>query len=276
MGSLDGKVALITGAARGQGRSHACRLAAEGANIIAVDICAPIDSVSYPLATPADLRETQRLVEDLDRRLVARIADVRDFDALSAAVNDGIAELGPIDIVVANAGIWSVAVDEPTDRARREMVWRDNLDVNLTGVWHTLEATVPAMVERGAGGCIVMTSSTAGLKGTTSNDLSLTAYTAAKTALVGLMKGYARDLAPYSIRVNTVHPTGVNSPMNQNDVSEAYFAKIAGMDTLMGNPMPVGLIDPIDVSNAIVYLAADSGRYVTGVTLSVDAGFNIA
>jgi len=276
MGSLEGKVALVTGAARGQGRSHAVCLAREGASVIAVDICDEIEAVSYQLSTVDDLKETVRLVEDLDGKIVANVADVRNYDQLDAAVRDGVAELGPLDIVVANAGIWAVSVDQPRERARRERVWQDTLDVNLTGVWHTLEATVPDMVARGAGGSIILISSTAGLKGSTANDLSLTAYTATKHALVGLMRGYAKDLAPYSIRVNTVHPTGVTTPMNMNDIVSEYLAKNPSLADVMANAMPVPSVEPVDISNAIVYLAGDTGRYVTGVTLSVDAGFNIA
>lgn len=275
VGSLEGKVALVTGAARGQGRSHAVRLAQEGASIIAVDICDQIEAVTYPLSTPEDLKETARLVEMLDKRIVTYQADVRDFAQLSSATDHGIGELGPLDIVVANAGIWAVSVDQPQDRARRERVWQDTIDVNLTGVWHTLEATIPAMVARGAGGSVTLISSTAGLKGSTANDLSLTAYTAAKHALVGLMRGYAKDLAPYSIRVNTVHPTGVTTPMNMNDVVSTYLEKNPSLAEVMANALPVPSVEPVDISNAIVYLASDSGRYVTGVTLSVDAGFNI-
>jgi len=276
MGSLEGKVALVTGAARGQGRSHAIRLAQEGASIVAVDICDDIEAVSYQLSTPEDLKETVRLVEEQDQQIDAHIADIRDYEQLSAAIEAGTAKLGPLDVVVANAGIWAVSVEQPQERARRELVWKDTIDVNLTGVWHTLEATVPAMVERGAGGAIVITSSTAGLKGSTANDLSLTAYTAAKHALVGLMRGYAKDLAPHMIRVNTVHPTGVTTQMNMNDVVSEYLEKRPSLMDVMANPMPVPSVDPLDISNAVLYLVADSGRYVTGVTLSVDAGFNIA
>jgi SDR family mycofactocin-dependent oxidoreductase len=276
MGSLDGKVALVTGAARGMGRSHAVRLAEEGASIIAVDLCGPIEAVSYPLSAPEDLDETRRLVEAQRQRIVARIADVRDFARLSEAIDAGIAELGPIDIVVANAGIWAVSAAQPRDRARRAIVWRDTIDVNLTGVWHTLEATVPQMIERGAGGSIILISSTAGLKGSTANDLSLTAYTAAKHGLVGLMRGYAKDLAPHMIRVNSIHPTGVPTGMNMNDIVSAFVSATPGVGDAMDNAMPVQMVEPVDISNAVVYLAADSGRFVTGVTLSVDAGFNIA
>jgi SDR family mycofactocin-dependent oxidoreductase len=276
MGQLEGKVALITGAARGQGRSHALRLAQEGADIIAVDICAQIDTVNFPLSTLEDLKETARQVEALDRRIVARQADTRNLAQLKEAVSAGVAELGRLDIVSANAGIFCIDIDpQPADPARREAIWRDTIDTNLTGVWHTLEATVPILIEQGQGGAIIITSSTAGLKGSTYNDLPLTAYTAAKHGLTGLMRGYAKDLAPYSIRVNTVHPTGVHTMMAENDMMVKRMQQQPDLLKVMANALPVDAVDPVDISNAVLYLAADSGRYVTGVTLSVDAGFNL-
>jgi SDR family mycofactocin-dependent oxidoreductase len=276
MGQLDGKVALITGAARGQGRSHAIRLAQEGADIIAVDICAQVDTVNYPMSTPDDLKETATLVEALDRRIVTRQADIRDLAQLREAVNAGVAELGGLDIVSANAGIFCIDVDpQPSDPARRAAVWQDTIDTNLTGTWHTLEATVPILIEQGRGGAIIITSSTAGLKGSTYNDLSLTAYTAAKHGLTGLMRGYAKDLAPYSIRVNTVHPTGVHTMMPENETMAKRIEKDPDLIKVMANALPVDAVDPLDISNAVLFLAADSGRYVTGVALSVDAGFNV-
>jgi SDR family mycofactocin-dependent oxidoreductase len=276
MGQLDGKVAFITGAARGQGRSHALRLAQEGADIIAVDICAQVDTVNYPLSTLEDLKETAQQVEALDRRIVTRQADVRDARQLKDAVAAGVAELGRLDIVCANAGIFCIDVEaQPSDPDRREAIWRDTLDTNLTGVWHTLEATVPVLVEQARGGAIIITSSTAGLKGSTYNDLPLTAYTAAKHGLTGLMRGYAKDLAPYSIRVNTVHPTGVHTMMPENETMAKRIELDPDLLKVMANALPVDAVDPVDISNAVLYLAADSGRYVTGVALSVDAGFNV-
>jgi SDR family mycofactocin-dependent oxidoreductase len=276
MGQLDGKVAFITGAARGQGRSHALRLAQEGADIIAVDICAQVDTVNYPLSTLEDLKETAQQVEALDRRIVTRQADVRDSRQLKDAVAAGVAELGRLDIVCANAGIFCIDVEaQPSDPDRREAIWRDTLDTNLTGVWHTLEATVPVLVEQARGGAIIITSSTAGLKGSTYNDLPLTAYTAAKHGLTGLMRGYAKDLAPYSIRVNTVHPTGVHTMMPENETMAKRIELDPDLLKVMANALPVDAVDPVDISNAVLYLAADSGRYVTGVALSVDAGFNV-
>jgi SDR family mycofactocin-dependent oxidoreductase len=276
MGQLDGKVAFITGAARGQGRSHAIRLAQEGADIIAVDICAQIDTVNYPMSSLEDLKETARQVEALDRRIVTRQADVRDARQLKDAVAAGVAELGRLDIVCANAGIFCIDVEaQPSDPERREAIWRDTIDTNLTGVWHTLETTVPILIEQGRGGAIIITSSTAGLKGSTYNDLPLTAYVAAKHGLTGLMRGYAKDLAPYSIRVNTVHPTGVHTMMPENETMAKRIEKDPDLIKVMANALPVDAVDPVDISNAVLYLAADSGRYVTGVALSVDAGFNV-
>src|ERR1700754_786820 len=216
MGLLDGKVAFITGAARGQGRSHAGRLAQEGADIIAIDICAQIDSVAYPMATPDDLAETVKEVEALDRRIFAQQADVRDFDAVKAAFAAGVAELGPVDIVLANAGIAPMGLDEDP------RAWQDVVDVNMTGVYHTVEAAIPGLKERNAG-AIVLTSSTAGnngIGGATGGGLG---YTASKHGVVGLMRSYANTLAPWNIRVNTVHPTGVNTPMVVNQAMQEFL-----------------------------------------------------
>ena len=271
MGRLEGKVAFVTGAARGQGRSHAIRLAEEGAAVIAVDICEQISTVFYPLATKADLEETQRLVEDADGRILTAVADVRDRARLRAAYDAGVAEFGPVDIVLPNAGIMPVIGE-----GERVQAWHDGIDTLLTGVWHTLEITVPGMIERGRGGAIIITSSTAGLSGIGLNTLpGQAAYVAAKHGVVGLMRLYAGQLAQHNIRVNTVHPTGVNTPMVANAEYGAFverFPEIAG-SPLYQNPMPVQLIEPVDVSNAIVYLASDEARYVTGVTFPVDAGY---
>jgi len=276
MGKLDGKVAFITGAARGQGRSHAVRLAEEGADIIALDICHQISSVGYPLSTPTDLAETVGLVEQLDRRIVAIQADVRDRRALKGALDAGLAEFGHVDIVVANAGIGGVG-DDPGEEAE-ETAWDDVIGVNLSGVWRTIRVAVPHMIERGQGGSIVITSSTAGLKALRfSLGWDLDAYTAAKHGVVGLMRGYAKMLAPHNIRVNTIHPTGVNTPMVINERGQARVEALlaGGFVDGLSNLMPVSLIEPVDISNAIVWLASDDARYVTGVTLSVDAGFNL-
>jgi SDR family mycofactocin-dependent oxidoreductase len=274
MGALDGRVAVVTGAARGQGRSHAVRLAQEGADIIAIDICAQPETVSVPGATPEDLEETRRQVEELGRRIVTAIVDVRDVARLTEAVKEAVAELGGLDIVVANAAVWAVGLEEPESVADRAKVWRETVDINLTGQFNTLEATVPIMVETGKGGAIVLTSSTAGLRAMAINSLAQTAYTAAKHGVVGLMRNYAVELAPHRIRVNTIHPTSVATPMIMNDVTNAYLEQHPDLAGLMSNLLPdVPAVDPVDISNGILYLVADSGRYVTGITLPVDAGF---
>src|SRR3978361_528808 len=215
MGKLEGKVAFITGAARGQGRSHAVRLAQEGADIIAVDLCGQIDTVPYPMATPADLPTTGKEVEALDRRIVATQADVRDTAALTAALDDGVAQLGRLDIVAANAGVFEIqpALDLTDD------AWREMIDINLTGVWNTCKVALPHLIDGGRGGAIVLTSSTAGLKGTP-NTIH---YTAAKHGVVGIMRTLANEFAAHSIRVNTVHPTGVDTVMIQNPKTWGLF-----------------------------------------------------
>ena len=267
-GKLDGKVAFITGAARGQGRSHAIRLAQEGANIVAVDICRQIDTVPYPMATPDDLAETVKEVKALDRRIVALQADVRDEAGLKAAFEAGVAELGPVDIVIANAGIIApMAVQGPHDP------WQDVIDVNLTGVFTTVETAIPSMIERGQGGAIVLTSSTAGLNGIASPSRGGLAYAAAKHGLVGLMRSYANSLAPHRIRVNTVHPTGVRTPMVVNETMQKFLATDRSLSNPMANALPVDMVEPVDISNAVVWLVSDDARYVTGITLPVDAGF---
>jgi SDR family mycofactocin-dependent oxidoreductase len=273
MGVLEGKVAFITGAARGQGRSHAVRLAQEGADIIAIDICAQPSTVSVPGATQEDLNETAHLVEELDRRIVARVADVRDVRRLDEVVREGVAELGRLDIVVANAAVWAVGASEPESLEDRQQVWRETLDINLSGQFNTLEATVPTLVEQDDGGAIVLTSSTAGLKSMSINSLAQTAYTAAKHGVVGLMRNYAVELAPHRIRVNTIHPTSVHTPMIENDVTTAYLEEHPDLAGLMSNLLPVDAVDPVDISNGVLFLVSDAGRYVTGVTLPVDAGF---
>jgi SDR family mycofactocin-dependent oxidoreductase len=267
MGKLDGKVAFITGAARGQGRSHAVRLAQEGADVIAVDLCAQIDTVPYAMATPEDLQQTVKEVEALDRRIVATQADVRDLAAMERAVADGVAELGRVDIVLANAGIAPMGAEEDPARA-----WQDVIDVNLTGVWNTIRAAAPVMVEQGDGGAIVITSSTAGLKGIGGDSGGGQGYTAAKHGVVGLMRTFANTLAQHSIRVNTVHPTGVNTPMVVNEVMQQWLSEDPSIAGAMSNLLPVEMIESVDISNAILFLVSDDGRYVTGVTLPVDAG----
>lgn len=272
MGMLDGKIALVTGAARGQGRNHAVRFAEEGADVIVLDVCDQIESVSYPLASREDLDETVALVEKHGKRAVPLVVDVRDGEAVQAGVKQAAAELGGLDVLVANAGIWAVAVDEPNTFAARNKMWRETIDINLTGVWNCVEAVAPIMVEQGRGGAMVFTNSIQGLKAAANNDLSLTAYTAAKHGLVGLLRNTAKDLAPHSIRCNSVHPTGVGTAMVANEVVGAYMEKHPQLADLMANALPVPAVDVDDITNAILFLVSDAGRYITGVTLPVDAG----
>jgi SDR family mycofactocin-dependent oxidoreductase len=269
MGKLDNKVAFITGVARGQGRSHAIRLAEEGADIIGVDICSEISSVPYGLATESDLDTTIKEVEALDRRIYTRQVDVRDESALREAFDLGVEQVGPVDIVIANAGICPISRDEP------HSAWDDVIGVNLTGVFNTVEISIPSMIERGAGGSIVLVSSTAGISGIGGTSRGGLGYTAAKHGIVGLMRSYANNLARYSIRVNTIHPTGVNTPLA--GAGEALMEYItAGDESLLNslsNAMPVEILEPIEISNAVAWLVSDEARYVTGITLPVDAGF---
>ena len=271
MGMLDGKVAFVTGAARGQGRSHAVRLAEEGADIVAIDLCGQIDTVPYPLGTAEDLDETARGVEQLGRRIVARTADVRDASGLEKVVVEATAELGPIDIVVANAGIAAPGVADPDSDA----VFRDIVDVNLVGVWNTVVAVAPGMRAARRGGSIVLVSSTQGLKGVGGDgSAAQSAYAASKHGMVGLMRSFAHWLARENIRVNTVHPTGVETPMIMNPATEAWISENPQAVAATENLLPVAMIQPSDVSDAILWLVSDQARYVTGVTLPVDAGFS--
>lgn len=273
--SMEGRAAFITGAARGQGRSHAVHLAKLGADIIAVDICAPVESVEYAMATPADLRETVRLVEQTGRRVVSAVADVRDLDALRAAVDRGVNEFGRLDVVVANAGVLPPFREKPSLSASL----RDTLDINLIGVQHTIDAAVDHMIAAGNGGAIVLISSVAGLRALRVGE----GYTESKHALVGLMKGAAIRLAPYAIRVNTIHPTTVRTPMVLNewsyklfrpDLEEPTLAQcLAGMASI--NLLPVPYVEPEDISRAVEFLVSDTGRYITGAAIPVDAGASL-
>jgi len=271
-GKLEGKVAFITGAARGQGRSHAVRLAQEGADIIAVDLCAQVASVPYPMATPQDLDQTVKEVEALDRRIVATQADVRDYDALKQALDEGVAQLGRLDIVSANAGIVSYGRAEEL----AEQTWQDVIDTDLTGEWHAAKAAIPHLRAGGRGGSIILTSSDAGLKASQ----NLAHYVAAKHGLIGLMRTLALELAPDFIRVNALAPTTVDTAMSHNDATYRLFRPdlenptaddMTGPATAM-NVLPVPWVEPIDISNALLFLASDEARYVTGVALPVDAG----
>jgi SDR family mycofactocin-dependent oxidoreductase len=274
MGLLDGKVAFITGAARGQGRSHALRLAEEGADVIVLDIGRDaLESVGYPLGTSSELDETVAAVEARGRRAVKGVADVRDLAQVQSVVDAGLEALGRIDIVCANAGIGSWAVSwEMTSQQ-----WQEMIDVNLTGVFNTTRAALPSMVQRGEGGCVVLTSSTAGVIGYANT----AHYTAAKHGVLGLMKVLAQELGPHRIRVNAVCPTTVNTPLVVNDGTFRLFRPdldeataddvrepFAGLNILPDLPW----IEPEDVSEAVVWLCSDAARYVTGVAMPIDAG----
>jgi SDR family mycofactocin-dependent oxidoreductase len=267
MGKLDGKVAFITGAARGQGRSHAVRLAQEGADIIAVDICAQLESVTYAMSTPEDLEQTVKEVEALGRRIVARQADVRDVTALQKVFDEGATELGPVSIVLANAGI---GAGGSTVSAERQ--WEDVIAVNLTGVWNTGRVAIPAMIDRGQGGAIVLTSSTGGLIGVGIPAAGFLGYTAAKHGVIGLMRSWANYLAPHFIRVNSVAPTAVRTPMAGDGDLALVLERNPKLANALSNAMPVDLVEPVDVSNAIAWLVSDDARYVTGTVVPVDAG----
>jgi SDR family mycofactocin-dependent oxidoreductase len=272
MGTLDGRVAFISGGARGQGRSHAVRLAEEGADIVTFDICESLDTVAYQGATDADLAETVKLVENHGRRIIARKADVRDQAAVQAVLDEGVAEFGRVDIVLANAGIMPLL----GEKGERRQAWHDSIDIMLTGVLHTCEAAIPRLIEQGEGGAIVITSSLAGLKGPirdldVKNDGFL-GYVAAKHGVVGLMRSYANCLGPYSIRCNTVHPTGVNTPMVANPEFAQLSQEHPSLVEAMRNALPIPMVEAVDISNAIVYLVSDAGRYVTGAAMPVDAG----
>jgi len=269
MTALGGKVALITGAARGQGRAHAVKLASEGANVIAVDICDQIASVPYPLATAQDLADTVKLVEDTGAKIIARHGDVRDAGSITAALQAGLESFGRLDIVVANAAIAPMTAEDG---------WRDVIDVNLTGAYNTIAASAPIMIEQGTGGSIVLINSIAGLAGIGTNASGSIGYTAAKHGVVGLMRVYANLLAPHSIRVNSVHPSGVDTPMINNEFVRQWIEQVsAGPDKPqdMTNALPVPVLAPDDIANAVLWLVSDSARYVTGVTLPVDAGFTV-
>jgi (+)-trans-carveol dehydrogenase len=273
-GRVEGKVAFITGAARGQGRAHAVRLAQEGADIIAVDICKKIDTVDLIAAsTPEDLAETADLVKGYNRRIYTAEVDVRDYDALKAAVDAGVEQMGRLDIIVANAGIGNggQTLDKTSERD-----WTAMIDINLSGVWKTVKAGVPHILSGGNGGSIVLTSSVGGLKAYP----HCGHYVAAKHGVVGLMRTFAVELGAQNIRVNSVHPTNVNTPLFMNDGTMRLFRpdlenpgpddmKVVGQ---LMHTLPIGWVEPEDIANAVLFLASDEARYVTGVTLPVDGG----
>jgi SDR family mycofactocin-dependent oxidoreductase len=267
-GRLSGKVALITGAARGQGRAHAVRMANEGADVIAVDLAGPLPaSVRYDSATPADLAETVRLVEAAEGRIVAAAVDIRDLDALRAAVDGGVREFGRLDIIVANAGI---CVPAPWDKITPES-FRDVIDVNVTGTWNTVMAGAQHIIDGGRGGSIVLISSYAGVK----IQPFMVHYTASKHAVTGMARAFAAELGKHHIRVNSVHPGPVNTPMGGGDMIAALFEAIETNPTLnnMGTPfLPQWAAEPEDVADAVCWLASDESRLVTATQVSVDQG----
>jgi (+)-trans-carveol dehydrogenase len=272
-GRVDGKVAFVTGAARGQGRSHAVRLAQEGADIIAVDICRGFDDSTAPAATPEDLAETADMIKNLDRRVVTEIVDVRDYDALKAAVDNGVEQLGRLDIIVANAGIGTTGVKL---HKMREDIFDETIDVNLGGVWKTVKAGVPHLLDGGRGGSIIITSSVGGTKAYP----HVGHYIAAKHGVVGLMRTFAVELGAKNIRVNTVHPTHVGTPLLLNEQTYKMFRpdlENPGPEDMAPvcqsfHFLPIPWVEPVDISNAVLFLASDEARYITGVTLPVDAG----
>ncbi|OAN30327.1 mycofactocin-coupled SDR family oxidoreductase [Mycolicibacterium iranicum] len=270
MDTLVGRVAFITGAARGMGRAHAVKLAGEGVDVLALDICEGFPFTGYPGASPGDLNETVRLVEEQGRRIVARQADVRDPEAVAAVVADGLAEFGRLDIVIANAGVIRV-----TDSENRALDFRSILEVNLIGAWNTVEAAIPALITGGRGGSVVLTSSTQGIKASGTDRAGLQAYAASKRALVALMQGWAQQLAPHSIRVNTIHPSGVATDMILNEATMALAADNDGWLLSQQNALPIALVQPEEIAAAVAWLVSDAGAFITGTSWPLDAGFTL-
>jgi SDR family mycofactocin-dependent oxidoreductase len=276
MGRIDGKVAFITGAARGQGRAHALRLAGEGADIIATDVADRVETVSYPPATPEDFAETVKEVEALGRRIAHFTADVRDYDALKAGLDAAVAELGGLDVLVANAGIIN---DVRPSWELDEANWQTMIDVNLTGVWHATKAAVPHLIERGPGGSVILISSTAGLRGIP----NIAHYNAAKHGVLGLARTLANELAPHRIRVNSVHPTNVRTTMIDNESSAKIYRPDLEHPTFEDalpalakiNMWNVPYLEVEDVANAVLFLACEESRYITGAALPVDLGMSM-
>ncbi len=263
-GRVAGKVALITGAARGQGRNHAVRLAAEGADIIALDVCAPIESIDYDTATPDDLLITAEMVREVGGRIVTAAVDVRDATGLATAVAAGVEKLGKLDVVVANAGV--VATRRWDEITPEE--WGTVVGTNLTGTWNTCQAALPHVLATG-GGSLILVSSTSGLKGLP----FMTHYAASKHGVVGIMRALANELGPKGIRVNSLHPTGVPTPMLAGMTPlTAYIDDAPRTRALFDNTLPVNLIELDDVSDAVLFLDSDESRFVTGSTMTVDAG----
>jgi SDR family mycofactocin-dependent oxidoreductase len=272
MGVLDGKVALITGAARGQGRSHAVTFAREGANVVLTDLCAELPSVTYPMPAAVELDETAQLVRDVGGQAITQIADVRDGGALDQLVSSGLDAFGRIDIVCANAGISTYGKLWEFSRAQFD----EMISINLTGVWETCRAALPQMIERGEGGSLIATSSCAGLRGFPNAGH----YSAAKHGVVGLMKSFAVELGEQSIRANAVCPFTVATKMIMNEVGYSHMT--GGQDPTEEaarkifqsmNILPTPWIEPEDVSAVYLLLASDAGRFITGQAIAIDAGF---
>ena len=272
MRKLDGKVAFISGVARGQGRSHAIRLAREGADVIGIDICADIPANHYPRASRAELDETIGLVEQAGGKMLGTVADVRDFHQVKSAMDTGVEHFGRLDIVLANAGIAPVAFRELSIEEELDQ-WRAAVGVNLDGAYHVSWAAIPHLLAGNRGGSIIFTSSTAGLRGFGGVQGGGLGYAASKHGVVGLMRTLANALAAANIRVNTVHPTAVNTMMAVNPAMTEFLENYPGSGQHLQNPLPVEMLEPEDISAAIAYLVSDEGRYVTGVTFPVDAGF---
>ena len=264
-GRVAGKRVLITGAGRGMGRSHAVRLAEEGADLILVDICASLPELEYPLASRDDLDETARLVEKHHRRAITRVVDIRNAEGLAAVVAEGVQELGGLDAAVANAGVLTVGTWDSTTSEQ----WRTVVDINLIGTWNTCAAALPHLVD--AGGSLILISSSAGIKGT---PLHLP-YTASKHGVVGLSKALANELAAQSIRVNTVHPTGVETGMRPESMQKILGETRSDLIPIFLNALPAVMAEPIDISNAVLFLVSDESRFVTGLEFKVDAGVTL-
>ena len=267
---LAGKVAFVTGAARGMGRAHAVTLASRGADVVAVDVCAEFDNTDYPGSTTDDLAETVRLVQAHGRRILATEADVRDPDAVAAVVADGVDRFGRLDVVIANAGIIRVS-----DTDRRARTFRDVVEVNLIGAWNTVDAAIPAMVAGGRGGSVVLVSSTQGIRAAGTERAGIQGYAASKRALVALMQVWADHLAEHSIRVNVIHPSGVATDMILNETTMKLAA--AGDPWLVSqrNALPIALLEPEQIAAAVAWLVSDEAAFITGTSWPLDAGFTL-
>lgn len=276
MGKLDGKVVLISGAARGQGRAHAIAAAEEGADVIAFDVCAPVAAQGAPAASEADLDETRELVEKLRRRIVTATVDVRDHEAVTSFISSAVEEMGRLDVVIANAGINGPGVHVASTTIGQ---WRSVIDTNLTGAFSTISAALPTLIEAGRGGSIVLISSSLALRPA----MSFGAYSASKHGMVGLMQTLAVELAEHSIRVNCVHPTGVNTDLLVNESTFRLFRpdlENPQIDDVMDsyralNLLPVPWVEAEDVANMVMFLASDAARYVTGASFPLDAGMRL-